>query len=183
MAIQEIFERIKFWRTADRIGPDIPWTHWKLHFNSTMRAFCKKKFRHFDATAELRPGSYFICPSKISIGKGVIVRPGSFLAANPKDGEHGITIEDEVLLGPGVHMYTTDHEFKNPDVPICYQDYKPSKPIVVKRGAWIGANVVILAGVTIGENSVIGAGSVVSKDIQPRVVAAGSPARVVRSLS
>jgi len=34
--IHEIFERIRFWRSADRIGPDIPWNHWRLHFKSTL---------------------------------------------------------------------------------------------------------------------------------------------------
>lgn len=182
MSIQEVFNRIKFWRTADRLGPEIPWTYWRLHFRTAMTALCKKKFKHFGEGAELRPGSYIVCASKISVGKRVIIRPGSVFEADPRDGEHGITIEDDVLLSPGVHMYTNDHEFKDQSVPIFYQDHKPSKPILIKRGAWIGANAIVLAGVTIGENSVVGAGSVVTQDIPPGVVAAGSPARVIRKI-
>ncbi len=182
MSIKELYNRIKFWKTADRIGPEILWTYWRLYFKSTMMELCRRKFLYFADTAELRPGSYMICCSKISIGKNVIIRPGSVFAADPRRGEHGITIEDDVLLAPGVHMYANDHAFEDTSIPIFNQDHKPSKPILIKRGAWIGANVIILAGVTVGENSVIGAGSVVNQSIPPRVVAVGSPARVVKYL-
>ncbi|MBK07112.1 MAG: hypothetical protein CL920_16495 [Deltaproteobacteria bacterium] len=57
-----------------------------------------------------------------------------------------------------------------------------AKPIHIEDDVWIGANVTILKGVTIGRGSVIGAGSVVTKDIPPMSIAAGNPARVVRSL-
>src|SRR5688572_11968718 len=72
----------------------------------------------------------------------------------------GITIEDEVLLGPRVNLVTENHPLHPADrrALIC-------KPIVVKRKAWIGAAVTILPGVTIGENAVVAAGAVVSKDV------------------
>ena len=57
-----------------------------------------------------------------------------------------------------------------------------TKPIVVKRNAWLGANVTVLAGVTIGENAIVAAGSVVTKDVPDNMVVAGSPARVIREI-
>jgi acetyltransferase-like isoleucine patch superfamily enzyme len=54
------------------------------------------------------------------------------------------------------------------------------KPVTVRRGVWVGAGVKITAGVEIGEESAIGAGAVVTRDIPPRSVAAGVPARVLR---
>jgi len=61
----------------------------------------------------------------------------------------GISVEDEVLLGPKVHLITENH-------PLDPADRKAiiAKPIVLKRNAWIGAAATILPGVTIGENSV-----------------------------
>lgn len=179
MFINDLFKRITFWRKADRIGPDIPWTYWRIFFPGMMRALCKKKFKYFHDTAEVRPGAYFICCSKISLGKHVVVRPGSLLEADPREGEHGITVEDDVLLSPGVQMHVNNHIFDNPSTPISYHDHQPSKPIVIKRGAWIGANAVILAGVTVGENAVIGAGSVITKNVPDRAVVATQLPRVV----
>jgi acetyltransferase-like isoleucine patch superfamily enzyme len=58
---------------------------------------------------------------------------------------------------------------------------RPSRPINVGAVCWIGTNVLILPGVTVGHGAVIGAGSVVTKDIPPFTIAAGTPARVIRN--
>lgn len=183
MLVADIIDRIQFWRHADRIGPDIPWTHWRLYFGSTMRSFCQKKFKYFDPTAEIRPGSYFIACSKIHIGRRVIIRPGSVFAADPRPGEYGITMGDDVLCGPGVHIYVNNHDFDNKGMAIIDLPETASKPVVVERGAWIGANAILLPGVVIGEHSVVGAGSVVTKSVPSHTVVAGNPARVIRELS
>ncbi len=57
-----------------------------------------------------------------------------------------------------------------------------SRPIIIEDGVWIGTRCIILKGVTIGENSVIGAGSVVTKSIPANSIAAGNPARVIRTI-
>jgi len=101
--------------------------------------------------------------------------------------EHGpksinITIEDLVLIGSGVHIYTANHEFTDPEQPIFSQGHKPVQPVVVCKGSWIGANAIILPGVTVGQNSVVGAGSVVTIDVPPFTVVAGQPAKVIKRL-
>jgi acetyltransferase-like isoleucine patch superfamily enzyme len=172
-------QRVRYWRSADRIGQDIPWTHWRLHFKPTMRALCEAKFAHFGEGAEFRPGAYAITCSRISLGRRVAIRPGTMLFADP---EAGITIEDDVLLGSGVHIYVGNHQFHDPSTPIIDQGRLPSKPVTLACGCWIGANAIILPGVTIGANAVVGAGSVVTRSVEPRVVVAGNPARVIRRL-
>jgi len=180
MTLSEIRMRVKFWSEADRLGPDIPLTHWRLHFKSSMRELCKRKFKHFGDDAEFRPGAYAVCCSTISLGRRVIVRPGSQLMA---DSHGGITIEDDVMMGAGVHIYVNNHRFDDAGIPIIDQGYYPSAPVVLKKGCWVGANAIILPGVEIGENSVVGAGSVVTKSIPQRVLAVGCPARVVREIA
>lgn len=180
--LSDLFERIKFWKNSDRIGPDIPYTHWMLHFNKRMRSLCKKKFKHFGDEAEFRPGAYAICCSCISIGNRVVVRPGTMLHGDPDATEAGIIIEDDVLIGSDVHIYVNNHIFSAPDIPIIEQGCVPSRKVVLKKGCWVGAHVIVLPGVTIGQNAVIGAGSVVTKSIPDRVVAAGNPAVVIREL-
>jgi len=176
----ELVQRINFWENADRIGPDIPYTHWRLHFKSTMRQLCQKKFKHFGKDAEVRPGAYAVCCSKISLGQRVIVRPGSVLQADPRDGESGIIIEDDVMLGQGVSIYVNNHFYRS-RIPIIDQGYYKSEGVKIKKGAWVGANVVILPGVTIGLNAVVGAGSIVTRSIPDRVVVAGNPARIIKT--
>lgn len=55
------------------------------------------------------------------------------------------------------------------------------RPVVIEDNVWIGARAIILPGVRIGTGAVIGAGAVVTKDVPPRSVAVGNPARVIRS--
>ena len=180
--LREIFQRIKFWKEDDRIGIDNPYTHWRLQFKSTMRKLCKKKFRSFADSADFRPGAQAYACSKIDIGKRVVIRPFSILAADPDNGGGDIVIEDDVMLGPGVNIYVNNHRFDDTSKPIIDQGYSISKQVHIKKGCWIGANVIILPGVTIGENSVVGAGSIVTKDIPPMCVAVGVPAKIIREL-
>ncbi len=185
LSIPEIFSRIKFWNNEDRIGPDILLTHWRLHFKSTMKSLCINKFKHFGLGAEFRPGSYAVACSKISIGNNVVIRPGTFLFADPADGGGSITIEDKVSIGPGVHFYTNNHKFSDVSQFIYDQGYpEPTEndSIILKKGCWVGAAAIILPGVTIGENAVIGAGSVVTKNIPAFTVAVGNPAKVIKSI-
>ena len=57
-----------------------------------------------------------------------------------------------------------------------------NKPICVMNDVWIGAGAIILGGVTIGSGSTVGAGSVVTKSVPKRVVVAGNPAKVIRTI-
>lgn len=90
----------------------------------------------------------------------------------------GITIEDDVLIGPKVSLITESH-------PLNPTERKALlvKPIVIKRNAWIGAGAIILPGVTVGENAVIAAGAVVNKDVADNTVVAGVPAKVIKTIS
>ena len=183
MKLKELRQRYHFWRHADRIGPDMLGTHWRLYFKTTMKAMCEQKFMAFGEGSDFRPGAYAECCSKISIGRGVVIRPGSYLFADPTEGGGGIIIEDYVLIGPGVHFYTNNHSFSDTTRPIADQGYpQPSAKdsINVKCGAWIGAGAIILPGVSIGKNSVIGAGSIVTRDVPSFSVAVGNPARVIK---
>lgn len=97
------------------------------------------------------------------IGKNVFINHGcSFLDIG------GITIEDDVLIGPQVKITTENH-------PLDPTDRKTLllKSVRIKRNAWLGAGAVILPGVTIGENSVVAAGAVVSKDVPANTIVGG----------
>lgn len=91
-----------------------------------------------------------------------------------------ITIEDDVMFASNVFVGDHQHGYQNADIPYKYQPIWKISPITIKKGCWIGQNVIVMPGVTIGEHSIIGANSMVNRDIPPRCIAAGSPASVIK---
>lgn len=122
------------------------------------------------------------------IGTFVEIQKNAFIGARCKIQSHtficeGVTIEDDVFIGHGV-MFTNDifpRAISQTGDLQTEADWEVI-PTLVKKGASIGSNATILCGITIGVNSIIGAGSMVTKDIPDNVIAAGNPARVIRSL-
>ncbi len=94
--------------------------------------------------------------------------------------EARVTIGDNVFIGPDVSIYTACHPL---DPASRNAGVQWAEPVTIGNNVWIGGKTVILPGVTIGSDTVIGAGSVVTRSIPSSVVAAGNPARVIRSLN
>jgi acetyltransferase-like isoleucine patch superfamily enzyme len=112
----------------------------------------------------------------IQIGNRVGMSGGAICA------KKSVVIGDDVLIGSNVVIADNDFHPVNPLARINGQSDDVSKEIIIERNVWIGADVYVCKGATIGENSVIGAKSVVTKSIPPNCVAAGIPARVIRTL-
>lgn len=100
----------------------------------------------------------------------------------------GICVQTEVSLGNGVMLganaFITDTDF-HPLLPANRRysaEHVGSRPVVIEDNVFIGMNSLVLKGVRIGRNSVIGAGSVVTRDVPPNEIWAGSPARFVKAL-
>jgi len=96
---------------------------------------------------------------------------------------HGVTVEDGVFVGPHV-CFTNDRVPRavNVDGSAKADDDWEVSPILVRRGAALGANSTILPGVTIGPWAMIGAGSVVTRDVAAYELVAGNPARRLGSV-
>ena len=90
-----------------------------------------------------------------------------------------VIIGDNVMLGPGVHIYTAIHPT---DASARNSGIETAEPVIIGDNVWIGGNVVICPGVEIGNNTTIGAGSVVAKPIPDDVVAIGNPCGVIKRL-
>jgi acetyltransferase-like isoleucine patch superfamily enzyme len=91
----------------------------------------------------------------------------------------GITIGSRVGIGPGVKLLTSVHGEAGRNVPI-FNAPVAFKPVLIEDDADIGVGAIILPGVTIGKGAQVGAGSVVTQDVAPYHVVAGSPARFLR---
>ncbi len=90
-----------------------------------------------------------------------------------------VSIGSQVIIAQNIVMSGLNHTYTDVDVPIRLQKVTTA-PIVIEDEVWIGANAVITAGVTIGKHSVVAAGSVVTKDVPPYSIVAGTPARVIK---
>jgi hypothetical protein len=140
-----------------------------------------------------------------SISNNVLIADLASIRENTAIGEYtivgrGVTVENYVKIGKRCKLesecYITayseleDYVFIAPGVVTSNDNYlgrteerfKHFKGITVKKGARIGANAVILPGKTIGEDALIAAGSVVTKDVPPRKIVMGSPARIIRDV-
>ncbi|HEY3328871.1 MAG TPA: acyltransferase [Capsulimonadaceae bacterium] len=142
-------------------------------------------------------------PHRISLGIGANVMQGArleaFTAYREQTGLDGeIVIGDGTIIGPYVHIGAAaklligarvlmasyvfisdhDHGYADTETFVAYQPLTIS-PVVISDDVWLGEKVTVLKGVTIGHHAIIGAGSVVTKDIPPYAIAAGSPARVI----
>lgn len=90
-----------------------------------------------------------------------------------------VTVGDDVQIGPNVQLLTATHPLEpNPRK----DKWEAAEPIVIGDNVWLGGGVIVCPGVTIGADTVVGAGSVVIRDLPSGVIAAGSPARVIREL-
>lgn len=129
--------------------------------------------KEVDGSSTLFPPLHVNFGKFISIGSNVFINHAcSFLDMG------GITIEDDVLIGPKVNLITENH-------PISPESRKAleTKPIHIKKNAWIGANATILPGVTIGSNAIVAAGAVVSKDVPDNAIVAGVPAKIIKTIT
>jgi UDP-2-acetamido-3-amino-2,3-dideoxy-glucuronate N-acetyltransferase len=132
--------------------------------------------------AQVREGAHI--GANCIVGKGVYVDFDVSVGANSKlqNGVyvyHGAKIEEGVFLGPGV-ILTNDQLPRaiNPDGSLKADTDWEVSPTLVRRGASIGAGVVVLPGITIGEFAMIGAGAVVTRDVPRHGLAYGNPARL-----
>lgn len=95
-----------------------------------------------------------------------------------------IEIDDDVMIGGGCRIFDTDFHSINYEKRMHIPDNSiKTGSVIIRKGVFIGAHVLILKGVEIGEKSVIGAGSVVTKDVPPGQVWAGNPAKFIKNIT
>lgn len=123
-----------------------------------------------DDTFRIFPPFYTECGKNIFVGKRVFINFGCHF-----QDQGGIYIGDDVLIGSQVVLATINHGLE----PERRRDNLPAS-IHIGNNVWIGAHATILPGVTIGDHAVVAAGAVVTRDVAPKTVVAGVPARVVK---
>lgn len=127
----------------------------------------------------LEPGVWLTAPppGRIRIGAGTFLNMGVMVAAADL-----VQIGDHCMFANGCFISDASHRFDDPDTPVTWQGFTSKGPTRIGDNVWCGANVVITSGVTVGERCVIGANSVVTHDLPPYSIAAGAPAKVLRTI-
>ena len=139
-------------------------------------------------------------PANITIGRGVQIGNGAWLAATPHVSPNprlvisdfcsigrsnqiysntSIEIGRYVLTGDKVFISDGVHDFTDIHTPIMHQAILSKGPMTIGEGTWIGINACII-GASVGKNCVIGANSVVTRDIPDFCMAGGNPARIIK---
>lgn len=163
----------------------------------------RQRFYDFGRRSIIHRPTWLYGTRLISIGDGVLVLPGAWLAVERPAWDRSdpvlrignrvalranctlsaatsIVIEDDVVFGGSVTVVDSDHTWHGRNPNVLYNPLETS-PVRIGRGTWVGDHATILRGTTIGEFSVIGANSVVRGHIPDRSIAVGMPARVIAS--
>lgn len=120
--------------------------------------------------AFLTPPIQIDCANCVHLGKNVFANHGLTVMS-----VGSVTIEEGVMMGPEVGLFTVNHEPQN--IRSIY-----TGEITIKKNAWIGARANIMPGVTIGEGAIVASGAVVTHDVEPHTLVAGVPAKVIKKL-
>lgn len=126
--------------------------------------------------------------SKIIIGNNVFIGGGTII-----ESAISIIIDDDVLISHSCLLQDSDnHSVKYSLRKLDTADWKRNQhhnwditekePIIISKGAWIGAKAIILKGVTIGVGSIVGAGSVVTRNVPDWTIVGGNPAKIIREI-
>jgi acetyltransferase-like isoleucine patch superfamily enzyme len=179
------------WRWYNRSA--LPWNRARLHWEfARRRAFFRAPLQgdvlemlldgrlEIGEHALLEPNVWLTAPApgRISIGAGSFLNIGVMVAAVEL-----VEIGAHCMFANGCFVTDGNHRFDDPVKPVPWQGFSTKGPTRIGDNVWCGANVVITSGVTVGERSVIGANSVVTTDIPPFSIAAGAPARVLRTIT
>ncbi len=127
----------------------------------------------------LEPGVWITAPgaARVRIGEGTFLNLGVMVAATDL-----VEIGANCMFANGCFVTDGNHRFDDSSLPVTWQGFTSKGPTRIGDNVWCGANVVVTSGVTVGERCVIGSNSVVTTDLPPFSIAAGSPARVLRTI-
>jgi acetyltransferase-like isoleucine patch superfamily enzyme len=170
----------------------LPWNRVRIHWELMRRGAFARWPVHGNVLEALRegrleigpqtllePGVWITAPgsARIRIGAGTFLNLGVMVAAAEL-----VEIGEHCMFANGCFITDAGHRFDDPVKPVPWQGFTSKGPTRVGDNVWCGAHVVITSGVTVGERCVIGANSVVTHDIPPFSIAAGSPAKVLRTI-
>lgn len=134
---------------------------------------CKKIFNKCGKNVNVEHGVFFGSGKEISIGNNSGIGINARISGP-------LEIGDNVMMGPDVMIYTSNHNFSDINIPMIQQGSSEKEKVVIEDDVWIGARAIILKGVHIKKGAIIGAGAVVTKNVGEYEIVGGNPAKLIR---
>jgi acetyltransferase-like isoleucine patch superfamily enzyme len=181
---------VQKWRWYERNS--LPWNRGRIHWELLRRGAFARWPLQGNVLEALRDGRLEVGANtlfepnvwitmgdqgRVRIGAGTFLNIAVMVAA-----QELVEIGSHCMLANGCFVTDANHRFDDPDRPVPWQGFDSKGPTRIGDNVWLGANVVVTSGVTIGERCVIGANSVVTHDIPAFSIAAGAPAKVLRTI-
>jgi len=178
LALPRLLKRL-YWDLADRTERTY-YVYWCISqvpgaFGSMLRArFLSRRLKAAGRNLRVYPGARFRSMENLVVGDNVEIGVDTFIQALG-----GVSLGHNVMLAPGVKIWSVNHDYADRDVPIQRQG-QTMAPVSIGNDVWISSNAFICPGVTLPDGVVVSAGAVVGvKQYPPFAILAGNPARVI----
>ncbi|MFO0900351.1 MAG: acyltransferase [Pirellulales bacterium] len=164
---------------------------WRTGLDRVRRPWWRYCLASLGPRTQIQRSVLIYAPRLVSVGADCLIARGAQLVSESLEAElvvgdrvqlnyhvhldytGGLTLEDDVLVSEDAMIYTHSHGHDPKSHPVA-------TPLVVGRGAWIGARAIVLPGVAcVGPGAIVGAGAVVTREVPAGAIVAGNPARVV----
>ena len=165
----------EFYRPSDpEIQADLSATaRWLARYNTSLpedrHALLVERLGSVGADAHIRPPFFCDYGFNIHLGAGAFLNFNCVILDVVE-----VVIGDGTQIGPAVQIYAADHPR---DSAQRKEGLEFGRPVQIGRNVWIGGGAIILPGIVVGDDAVIGAGSVVTKNVPPKAIVRGDPAR------
>ena len=175
--LSKMISRYNHHKISIRIDPYIEYLIRNSPGGIGMRArkmWYQNKFNTCGSNLRVLPGAFIINPNKVACGDNFFVGINNYIQAGG-----GLICGSNVMMGPYAKIWTHNHVFSDPNIPIWQQGYD-AKEVVIGDDVWIGANALIMPGAKIGNRAIISACSVVgAKNYPDGIILSGNPARKI----
>lgn len=168
-----------YWELLTKSGRFGYWQYFLGQIPNSLGFYLREKvyrrhFRSLGNRVQIYPGVRFRNIQEMIVGDDVHLGVDAFFQA-----AGGIEIHNNVLIGPGVKIWSTNHKTDRIDIPIMEQGYADQR-VVIGSDVWIAANAFIMPGVELADGCIVSAGAVVGKrKYPPFCIISGNPARVI----
>jgi len=134
----------------------------------------KRSFKSCGERVYISPKCFIWSEDCLEVGNDVCIHAFTYIFA-----VGGVKIGNGAMISSNCSITSITHPIESAK---RFAEEEITKPVIIGKNTWLGMGVVLLPGITIGDDSIVGAGSVVTKDVPPKSIVVGNPAKVLRKI-